>query len=146
MPYLSHTKQPASDPLKPFSKSPITDSAPELVPADAKRRTHFADEAHRKALILGPEDIIQTDFAYGFLTFYPSLALSLPGGISFDLVRYWDGQPVTFVCCERKKDGDGPGRMFWCVVFEIVLDGEEGEDDEEEKEQKSIEDNSGDID
>lgn len=41
-------------------------------------------------------------------------------------MRYWDGQPVRFVCCERLPDGaKGPGDPFWCVVFEVVLDGEE---------------------
>lgn len=48
------------------------------------------------------QDVITTDFCYGFLEFSPSLALKLPGGLSFDLMKYWDGQPVRFVCCERK--------------------------------------------
>lgn len=41
-------------------------------------------------------------------------------------MRYWDGQPVRFVCCERAsapgKDLKGPGNPFWVVVFEAVLD------------------------
>jgi hypothetical protein len=41
-------------------------------------------------------------------------------------MRYWDGQPVRFVCCERSPNGaKGPGDPFWCVVFEIVTDDEE---------------------
>lgn len=60
------------------------------------------------------------DFCYGFLEFNPSLALRLPGGISFDLMKYWDGQPVRFVCCERGAGKEQPwGRMFWCVQIEI---------------------------
>jgi hypothetical protein len=53
------------------------------------------------------------------------LALRLPGGLSFDLMRYWDGQPVRFVCCERKErrgthsnDGEPWGRIFWCIAIE----------------------------
>jgi len=66
-----------------------------------------------------------TDFCYGFLEFAPSLALRLPGGLTFDLVRYWDGQPVKFVCCQRKNssaaDGEDPwGTLFWCVSIEMA--------------------------
>lgn len=72
------------------------------------------------------------DFCYGFLDFSPSLALRLPGGVSFDLIKYWDGQPVRFVCCERKRkpdhgvlspggDAEDPwGRMFWCIQIELA--------------------------
>lgn len=69
--------------------------------------------------------MITTDFCYGFLEFSPSLALRLPGGLSFDLVHYWDGQPVRFVCCERKNDNDGEdpwGTIFWCVSIEMADD------------------------
>lgn len=31
-----------------------------------------------------------------------ALSLRLPGGMSFDLMHYWDGQPVRFVCRRRK--------------------------------------------
>jgi len=68
------------------------------------------------------QDMISVDFCYGFLEFNPLLALKIPGGLSFDLMKYWDGQPVRFVCCERKKDGDSNdmpwGRIFWSVVIE----------------------------
>ena len=70
------------------------------------------------------------DFCYGFLEFNPSLALRLPGGLSFDLMRYWDGQPVRFVCCQRKdvvgslqeEDGDPWGMIFWCLSIEMADD------------------------
>ncbi len=51
-------------------------------------------------------------------------------------MHYWDGQPVRFMCCERKryveKDGsegsgadDVPwGRVLWCVAIEPVPDEE----------------------
>ncbi|KAK7447412.1 hypothetical protein VKT23_014121 [Stygiomarasmius scandens] len=89
----------------------------------SQRRSYFSSTENRKDVIFGPEDIISTDFCYGFLQFSPSLSLRLPGGVSFDLMKYWDGQPVRFVCCERKQEGDGQddvpwGRIFWCVAIE----------------------------
>lgn len=34
-------------------------------------------------------------------------------------MRYWDGQPVRFVCCERGFGGKEPfGRVFWCLSIE----------------------------
>ncbi|KAF8627911.1 hypothetical protein AX15_004174 [Amanita polypyramis BW_CC] len=91
----------------------------------SQRRRYFRDAERRKEVELGPNDLISTDFCYGFLEFYPKLALRLPGGLSFDLMRYWDKHPVKFVCCERKKgktdDGEDPwGRMFWCVMIEVA--------------------------
>ena len=97
-------------------------SVPNL-PTSSKRRGYFSSHSHRKAITFGPNDVITTDFCYGFIQF-PQLALVLPGGISFDLMRYWDGQPVRFVCCERAKDGEDVNetRMFWCVAIELVED------------------------
>lgn len=48
-------------------------------------------------------------------------------------MNYWDGQPVRFMCCERKRhaddgaegegESDAPwGRVLWCVVIELVQD------------------------
>ncbi|KAL0960213.1 hypothetical protein HGRIS_011847 [Hohenbuehelia grisea] len=49
-------------------------------------------------------------------------------------MRYWDGQPVRFLCCERKGSGEKGakseepwGRILWCVV--ISLDEEEEEEE-----------------
>jgi len=94
----------------------------------AQRKSYFSVRENRRNVVFGPEDIITTDFCYGFLEFSPSLTLRLPGGISFDLLRYWDGQPVRFMCCERKtspeaspsESSDPWGRSFWCVAIEMV--------------------------
>jgi len=95
-------------------------------PSANKRRNFFGAPQNRQAVTFGPEDVVTTDFCYNFITF-PDLHLSLPGGISFDLTKYWDGQPVRFVCCERpKKRRDGAGSditgatPFWCVAIERV--------------------------
>ncbi|KAF8273476.1 hypothetical protein EI94DRAFT_1563982 [Lactarius quietus] len=107
----------------------------ELRTAD-RRRAYFRDESHRRELVFGPEDVFTTDFCYGFIQFAPTLSLQLPGGISFDLMHYWDGQPVRFMCCERKREAESGGeeggaddvpwgRVLWCVAIELVPD-EEG--------------------
>lgn len=81
------------------------------------------------------QDVFTTDFCYGFIQFAPTLSLHLPGGISFDLMHYWDGQPVRFMCCERKREAESGseeggaddvpwGRVLWCVAIEH--DEEEG--------------------
>ena len=70
------------------------------------------------------QDIITTDFCYEYLHFRPEgITLQLPG-ISIDMLRYWDGQPVQFVCCERgdAETGRPWGRVFWCVVIEMTDD------------------------
>ena len=85
-------------------------------------------------MLTSMQDVITTDFCYGFLEFNPSLSLRLPGGISFDLMRYWDGQPVRFVCCQRKdvtaskqeEHGDPWGTIFWCVSIEMADDDDDG--------------------
>jgi len=91
------------------------------------RRSYFNSAKHRNEVVFGPNDLITTDFCYGFLEFSPTISLRLPGGVSFDLMKYWDGQPVRFVCCERRStyaaaDGEGSpwGRMFWCVAIELA--------------------------
>lgn len=74
--------------------------------------------------------MLTTDFCYGYLEFHPSLALRLPGGVSLDLTRHWDGQQVRFVCCERGRGGEGSepwGRMFWCIAIEPAEDSGEEE-------------------
>ncbi|KIK56908.1 hypothetical protein GYMLUDRAFT_46799 [Collybiopsis luxurians FD-317 M1] len=112
-------------PLKRSRRATGTGTAPPLnLTNAAQRRSYFSLQENRENVVFGPKDILTTDFCYGFLEFSPSLTLRLPGGISFDLLRYWDGQPVRFMCCERKKPGDGSsepwGRSFWCVAIELV--------------------------
>jgi len=142
MPYLSHTRQDPSSPLPHFSTAThITNDSSLLIPSDATakhdRRAYFTDRAHRRALTLGPSDIISVDFCQGYLTFDPTLALTLPVGFSINLERYWDGRPICYVCCER-GDGDGPGKVIWCVAFDLVQEDElnEAEDQEEEEEEE----------
>lgn len=93
------------------------------------------------------QDLITMDFCYGFLSFAGQSGgprLAIPGGLSFDLGRYWDGQPVRFICCERKRESEGSdrepwGRAFWCVSIEL----EEEEDDESDYDQDAEEEREG---
>ncbi|OAX36641.1 DUF1769-domain-containing protein [Rhizopogon vinicolor AM-OR11-026] len=91
------------------------------------RRSYFSSPEHREEIVFGPEDLITTDFCYGYLQFNPTLALRLPGGLSFDLMKYWDRHPVRFVCCKRRKpddkdrsDGQPTGDIFWIVSIETA--------------------------
>ncbi|KAG1745296.1 hypothetical protein EDB19DRAFT_1894480 [Suillus lakei] len=91
------------------------------------RRSYFSSPQHRQEIVFGPEDLITTDFCYGYLQFNPTLALRLPGGLSFDLMKYWDRHPVRFVCCKRRKPEDGErsdrqptGDIYWIVSIETA--------------------------
>ncbi|KAJ3524090.1 hypothetical protein NMY22_g11156 [Coprinellus aureogranulatus] len=101
----------------------------------SERQAFFRSTEKRKQVVFGPSDLITMDFCYGFLSFSGQTGgprLAIPGGLSFDLGRYWDGQPVRFVCCERKPEGqegasgDEPwGRTFWSVAIELAENGKE---------------------
>lgn len=43
--------------------------------------------------------------------------------MSFPLLKYWDGQAVTYVCRRRTPKGESPVKaegMYWAVAFEII--------------------------
>lgn len=93
------------------------------------------------------------DFCYGFLSFAGQSGgprLAIPGGLSFDLGKYWDGQPVRFVCCERKRENEGGeepwGRTFWCVSIELAEDGDSGSDEDDDGPEGEGEGGGSDID
>ncbi|GAA6018505.1 hypothetical protein JCM11491_006427 [Sporobolomyces phaffii] len=88
-------------------------SDPSLVDTPAKRRSHFANETVRQSTRLSSKHVVRGDFSHGFLDF-STLSLSLPGGLSFSLAKYWNGEPVTFVCRSRKT-----GDPFFVVTFEL---------------------------
>jgi len=130
MPYFHHQRRISGSPPIPFpGHDSLTDNVenmrstkkiPEKVSQSSHgRRAWFSNAKNRQDVTFGPNDLITTDFCYGFLKF-PQLHLVLPAGISFDLKKYWDGQPVRFVCCERHPDGFQEAKSFWCVVFEII--------------------------
>ncbi|PCH35415.1 DUF1769-domain-containing protein [Wolfiporia cocos MD-104 SS10] len=147
MPYLEHRRtdnkegggtRASAPPFPPerligndMSQLPLTASGGGTDDKKAKalaknRRAYFQDAAHRQEVMFGPEDLLTADFCYDYLRFSADgVDLRLPGGISIDMMKYWDGQPVRFVCCERARGGTGAdpwGRVLWCVVIEPVED------------------------
>jgi len=145
MPYLEHRRIEHPDQVPHFPPEGVVGNdlshlsvTQEHVSDDVSqhRRTFFADAAQRKDVVFGPEDLLTADFCYNYLRFSPQgVDLRLPGGISIDMIKYWDGQPVRFVCCERAHKGEGAdkgpwGRVFWCVLIEAADEDEVCEDKE----------------
>lgn len=51
------------------------------------------------------------------------MQLPRPFAIQIPLLKYWDGQPVTYVCRRRVAEGESPvtsDGIYWAVAFEIV--------------------------
>ncbi|KAG2156727.1 uncharacterized protein EDB93DRAFT_1125228 [Suillus bovinus] len=101
-----------------------------------ERRSYFSSPQRRREIVFGPEDLITTDFCYGYLQFNPTLALRLSGGMTFDLMKYWDRHPVRFVCCRRRKpedgersDGQPTGDLYWIVSIETADDSDIHQED-----------------
>ncbi|KAI0701391.1 DUF1769-domain-containing protein [Cytidiella melzeri] len=142
MPHIQHTRIENAHhnipPSFPACVEPLADDMTDVrsrhgttvkhaVPQHRKqRKAHFKSSSRRKEVSFGPKDLISADFCHHFLEFgHDSIILRLPCGLSIDLLRYWDGQPVRFVCAERAKPGenmDGApwGRIFFCVAIEKV--------------------------
>ena len=49
-----------------------------------------------------------------------SVTIPPPFYLSVPLLKYWDGQPVIYVCRKRNKDPVSKEGMLWSVAFEIV--------------------------
>ncbi|EPS95250.1 hypothetical protein FOMPIDRAFT_1168833 [Fomitopsis schrenkii] len=146
MPYLEHTRISGPGDIPPFPAEDklIGNDVSQLHLECAKktdlskdRRTVFKNVARRKEVVFRPEDLITADFCYNYLRFSPQgVELRLPGGIAIDMMKYWDGQRVPFVCCERLRPGEHSGepwgRILWCIVIEAVdedeVPGVNGED------------------
>lgn len=85
------------------------------------RRKYLADPANRAALTLTPDVEVGMEFSNGILDFNTlSVQLPKPFSVSFNLLKYWDGQPVTYVCRRKSEDPLDPEGMYWSVAFEIV--------------------------
>lgn len=130
------------------------------------RRAYFRDAEHRKSVVFGPnasslilytpfvtyphplQDVITSDFCYDYLSFSPTgVQLTLPAGMTFDMMKYWDGQPLYFVCCSRAapedtETGQPLRKVFWCVSIEVEMD--KGATDDEDQSETQVQ--SDDID
>lgn len=49
-----------------------------------------------------------------------SATLPQPFHLSVPLLKYWDGQPVLYVCRRRSKSPVTSKGVYWSVAFEIV--------------------------
>ncbi|MBW0535717.1 hypothetical protein O181_075432 [Austropuccinia psidii MF-1] len=80
-----------------------------------QRRKFFSSALNRRAIVLGPRDFINAEFANGFVDF-STLRLKLPVfNLTFDLKKIWDGQPVKYVCLSRKTS-----EAYFVVVIQIL--------------------------
>ncbi|KAG8904259.1 hypothetical protein FRC01_008808 [Tulasnella sp. 417] len=132
MPHITSMRHPRNSPLQSFNpirpfvtedirpllNGTTTPPSPPGLTTASKRKKYFEKEARRKAVTYGPDVVLHMDFCYGYFQF-PELVLAIPGGITFDLKKYWDRQPVRFVCCRRGEEGKGPGQVFFAVQFEV---------------------------
>ena len=80
------------------------------------RQRFLGNKSHRQHITVGPEQIVTADFFNAFIDFN-DLTLHIPfsGGLKFDLKKYWDGQPVRYICKDRKND-----KVFFIIQFDIV--------------------------
>ncbi|KAK4053383.1 hypothetical protein OIV83_001547 [Microbotryomycetes sp. JL201] len=98
----------------------LDDLLPQSVPADVrtdpwKRRQYFARQENRRqdGLTFDKNLHFKADFCNGYIDFN-TLSLKLPIHLTFPLARYWDGQPVTFVCRRRNTNKD-----YFVVTFTL---------------------------
>ncbi|KDE05196.1 hypothetical protein MVLG_04437 [Microbotryum lychnidis-dioicae p1A1 Lamole] len=82
-----------------------------------QRRKWMANAEHRKLVKLNKKHLLTCDFSNGFIDF-ANLSLKLPGGLKFSLEKYWDGQPVTFVCRKRESID----HVYFVITFELEGD------------------------
>ncbi|EIW68057.1 hypothetical protein TREMEDRAFT_63945 [Tremella mesenterica DSM 1558] len=83
----------------------------------SSRKAWFNIPANReKVQLKGLE--ISLEFCNGYLDFNTfSVTLPRPFNLSIPLLKYWDGQPVTYVCQMGKQPGE---RACWSVAYHIV--------------------------
>ena len=80
----------------------------------AKSRRSFLSKAHNRRMVtFSSADTIEMDFCTGFIDFN-TFSVSLPV-ISVNLLKYWDHQPVKYVCDTR----DG-ATTFFVVVLQLI--------------------------
>jgi len=98
------------------------------------RRKWFAVPNRRKELKIGPKVEVFGDFCNGLINF-STLSVKIPiVNMEIPLQKYWDGQPVRFVC--RTRDGS---IEFFRIEF-VIVESEEPVDREVESSTGDFED------
>ncbi|KAI9092358.1 hypothetical protein DFS34DRAFT_707230 [Phlyctochytrium arcticum] len=99
-------------PEQPAALFPISSQAPALT-AFEKRKSHFGDAKARKEIRIRSDQVFCMDFYDAYFDFN-SISLKLPG-FSLNVFKYWDGQPMRFVCRTRDRSA-----TFFVVQFEFL--------------------------
>ncbi|WVQ80117.1 hypothetical protein IAT38_002218 [Cryptococcus sp. DSM 104549] len=91
----------------------------------AARRKWLGVKENRESVKLSKDVLVGMEFANGLLDFNTlSASLPPPFSLHIPLLKYWDGQPVTYVCQRRPAAGGKASpvgeEVFWSVAFEIV--------------------------
>ncbi|ORY22827.1 hypothetical protein BCR39DRAFT_487597 [Naematelia encephala] len=104
-------------------------SSPPDAPSDEKshvsaRRKWLGNAENRKNTTITSDTQVGLEFCNGLLDFNTlSATLPQPFRLQVPLLKYWDGQPVTYVCQKRHEKGESPvggDRVYFSVAFEIV--------------------------
>ncbi|PWY96925.1 DUF1769-domain-containing protein [Testicularia cyperi] len=90
---------------------------PQGIPkANEYRLRFFSNPSHRQAVSFNKHHIVAADFFNGFIDFNDlSLHIPFAAGLKFDLKKYWDGQPVRYICKNRATD-----TTYFVIQFDIV--------------------------
>ncbi|KAJ3037609.1 hypothetical protein HDV00_001497 [Rhizophlyctis rosea] len=142
---LSQQQQPSTDiGLWSFHSRMVPEETTLLFPSTSKtppphlasyekRKKHFGVSQTRGEVTIRADKVYAMDFYDAYLDF-STLMLKLPG-FSVNALRYWDGQPLRFVCRTRGKGaGAGAGKgaggggggaggdstVFFVVMFELI--------------------------
>ncbi|OCF74400.1 hypothetical protein I204_04772 [Kwoniella mangroviensis CBS 8886] len=134
----------------------------------SSRRKWLTKASNRQAVEVDEGTEVGMEFCNGLLDFNTlSATLPYPFTLQIPLLKYWDGQPVTYVCQDKPtsyKDQSpvgGGNKVYWSVAFEIVDEeitkeleekggkvvrpgGVEEEDKEEEREREKENENEND--
>ncbi|OCF31969.1 hypothetical protein I317_03113 [Kwoniella heveanensis CBS 569] len=89
------------------------------------RRKWLGKKDNRRQITVPKDTFVGMEFCNGLLDFNTlSAQLPPPFSLSIPLLKYWDGQPVTYVCQNRPPAGQSPvgtdTSVHFSVAFEIV--------------------------
>ncbi|WRT66697.1 uncharacterized protein IL334_003658 [Kwoniella shivajii] len=98
---------------------PFTDDKSQI----STRKKWLTKSSNRQAVEVDPDTEVGMEFSNGLLDFNTlSAQLPPPFSLQIPLLKYWDGQPVTYVCQAKPPKGESPigQQVYWSVAFEIV--------------------------
>ncbi|CAG8565241.1 11016_t:CDS:2 [Paraglomus occultum] len=84
------------------------------------RRRYFSNKENRERLKITEDQVWDLDFFNAYIDF-DKFAVKLPG-FEIGVMKYWDGQPLRYVCKSRDASA-----IFFVVVFELIEEDETSE-------------------